>query len=196
MGQPNYRSVKVPEGKKPTEYTTHERRAEVLQVIEEAGHPDAVNQAELARRYEVNRSTVHRDFKRLREFVLDEIDEERVDTISQLGYQKVIKGLIEQEDFGKAARALDSWNGWLFDRGKVDKEPDKVEADVDVRKRETKVYAGVDLSDMPGIDPDRTVGARFETDDEDETESAAPMTNGVDIPLPEDERESEGEGDE
>lgn len=206
MGQPDYRAIKVPEGKKPTEYSVHERRAEILKAIEQAGHPDAINKAELARRYDRDRRAIYRDFERLREFILDDIGPDRVDTISQIGYQKAIKGLLNQEEFAKATRALDSWNEWLFDRGKVDKSPDKQEVDATVdatvEKREAKVYAGVDLSQMPGVDPSRVIGARVDDDEEMEGESPdAPTLAGddesaVDIPLAENGSDTEDEGDE
>lgn len=39
---PNYESVDMP-AKTPTEYNTDERRAELLQLVRQAGHPRAIN---------------------------------------------------------------------------------------------------------------------------------------------------------
>lgn len=50
--QPDYLAVKLP-AKPRTEYSYAERRGEILQLVEQAGHPAVLNQAELADRYGV-----------------------------------------------------------------------------------------------------------------------------------------------
>ena len=66
---PNYATTEPPEGKPTEEYTTHERRAEILQLLTETGSPFAIKQVRLAERYDVAESTISRDMDRLRESV-------------------------------------------------------------------------------------------------------------------------------
>ena len=125
----NYRRVSIPEQKPPGEYHWTERRAEILQLVEEAGHPRKINQARLAERYGVSTAQICKDMKRLRKFITENIDEERVDAITETVYQKAVSELMDQGEYKDAVKAVESWNDWLMDRGKVDKEPDKHEVD-------------------------------------------------------------------
>ena len=123
----DYRAANVPEQKPPNEYTYVERRAEELQLIEEAGHPRAISQTRLADRYGVSQGQISQDIDRLRDYINENIDESTVDAITETVYQKSIKELVEAGDYKDAVKAVESWNDWLMDRGKVDKEPDKVD---------------------------------------------------------------------
>ena len=123
----DYRAVNVPEDKPPSEYTYVERRAETLQLIEEAGHPRAISQTRLAERYGVSQGQISQDIDRLRTFITDNIDEDTVDSITETVYQKSIRELVENGNYKDAVKAVESWNDWLMDRGKVNKEPDKHE---------------------------------------------------------------------
>lgn len=129
--EPDYRAVEVPEQKPPEEYHWTQRRAEILQLVEEAGHPRAINQARLSDRYGVSEAQISKDMKRLRKYITNRIDEQRVDTITQTVFQKAIREMVENGEYMDAVKATEKWNNWLFDRGKVDKEPDKHEVDGD-----------------------------------------------------------------
>jgi hypothetical protein len=123
----DYRSIEVPETKAATEYTYAERRAEILKLVEEAGHPRAINQTRLADRYGCAQSNISNDIDVLREYITDNIDETTVDAITETVFQKSIRELVEQGDYKDAVKAVESWNNWLMDRGKVEEEPDKVD---------------------------------------------------------------------
>lgn len=123
----DYRAINIDESQAPDEYHWTERRAEILKLVEEAGHPRAVNQSQLADRYGVSEPQICKDMKRLREYINSELDETRVDAITQTVYQKSIKELMDQKEYQKAVKAVESWNDWLMDRGRVEKEPDKHE---------------------------------------------------------------------
>jgi len=127
--EPDYRAVNVPEDKPPAEFTYVERRAETLQIIEQAGHPRAINQSRLADRYDVSQGQISQDVDRLRGYIVDNIDETTVDSITETVYQKSVQELMSNGDYKDAVKAVESWNDWLMDRGKVDKEPDKHEVD-------------------------------------------------------------------
>jgi hypothetical protein len=127
----DYRSIEVPETKAATEYTYAERRAEILKLIEEAGHPRAINQTRLADRYGCAQSNISNDIDVLREYITTNIDETTVDAITETVFQKSIRELVEQGDYKDAVKAVESWNDWLMDRGKVEQEPDKHEIEGD-----------------------------------------------------------------
>jgi hypothetical protein len=125
----NYRAVDVPEQTPPEDYHWTERRAEILQLVEEAGHPRKVNQSRLADRYGVSEAQISKDMGRLRKFIVENIDETRVDSITETVYQKAVSELMDQGEYKDAVKAVESWNDWLMDRGKVEKEPDKHKVD-------------------------------------------------------------------
>jgi len=125
----DYRAVEVPNDKPPEEYQYTERRAEILQLIEEAGHPRSINQTRLGERYGVSQGQISKDISRIRDYIVDNIDERTVDSITETVYQKSIRELMDKGDHYKAVKAAESWNNWLMDRGKVEKEPDKHEVD-------------------------------------------------------------------
>jgi len=127
--EPDYRAVNVPEGKPPSEYTYVERRAETLKLIEQAGHPRAINQTRLADRYDVSQGQISQDVDRLRSFIVENIDSDTVDSITETVYQKSVQELMSNGEYKDAVKAVESWNDWLMDRGKVAKEPDKHEVD-------------------------------------------------------------------
>lgn len=132
---PDYTTVKVPDDKPPTEYTTHERRADLLRRCITAGSPYAVNQSDQAERYNVDRSTVSRDMKRLRESVDDALGEDAKLTTKTI-FERALLDLREADDWRASKAALDcvmEWNDWLADLGLQEREPDR--AEVDVRSR-------------------------------------------------------------
>ena len=127
----DYRAIEVPTDKPPQEYTYAERRAEILQLIEEAGHPRAINQSRLGERYGCAQSNISNDVSVLREYITSNIDETTVDTITETVYQKSIRELVDNGEYKDAVKAVESWNDWLMDRGKVEQEPDKHEIEGD-----------------------------------------------------------------
>jgi len=121
----DYRATNVPDDKAPKEYTYAERRAEILKLIEQAGHPRAINQTRLAERYGCDQSNISNDVSVLREFIVDNIDERTVDSITETVYQKSVQELMSNGEYKDAVKAVESWNDWLMDRGKVEREADK-----------------------------------------------------------------------
>ena len=123
----DYRAIDIPEDKVPSEYHWTERRAEILQLIEKAGHPAKVSPTRLAERYGVTKSQISQDKDRIQEYIVDNIDPVQVDGITETVYKKSIKELVDNGEYKDAVKAVESWNNWLMDRGKVDKEPEKIE---------------------------------------------------------------------
>lgn len=122
----DYSQVPIPDDRPPAEYTYNERRAEILQLIERKGHPWGFNYTQLGDRYGVTRQQIAKDFKRLKDWYGDRIGEDATQA-SDLAYRRIVQEHMDNGDYEKARRALDSWNGWLEDRGFEDKEPEKVE---------------------------------------------------------------------
>lgn len=135
---PDYTTVEPPDDKLPEEYTTHERRADILQAIIEVGEPSAVNQRALSARYKVHESTVSRDMDRLRESINEHLGTDAKFTTRTL-YQHVVRELLSEDDWRATKAAWDvaqEWNEWLAEIGEQHREPKRSEVDVDVRSRE------------------------------------------------------------
>jgi len=120
-----YTEIPIPD-KPREEYTYNERRAEILKMIEEKGHPWGFNYSQLGREYGVSHEMIRKDFKRLKEYYRNRVGSEAKET-SELAYRRIVKGHMDNNEFDKARKALDSWNEWLQDTGHQEKEPDKVD---------------------------------------------------------------------
>jgi len=150
---PNYRQIRVPEDVPPEEYSYSQRRAEILQLIEEAGHPDALNQAQLGRRYEVDRSSICRDFKRLREFLRETIGDHR-HAVSATVFRKAIREHVEAGEWSDAIDAVESWNDWLREEGARDTEPEELAVEMSASDRYADLVGQASsdpLSDVEGV---------------------------------------------
>lgn len=112
---PDYLSVDLP-SKPPEEYSYKERRARLLQLVIEQGHPDAINQTEMADRFGVTQQQVSKDIKRLGEYVHGQVlDRNRRALIVQSVTQRAIRGLLEDGDYRKAAKTAMEYDEWATD---------------------------------------------------------------------------------
>jgi len=110
---PDYGAVEIP-SKPPTEFTYHERRADILDQIRDLGHPSMLNQTELADRYGVCQQQISKDISRLAESVREHVvDRDRrafaVDTV----VQRSIRGLLEEGEYRQAAKTAMEWDDWV-----------------------------------------------------------------------------------
>lgn len=188
--QPEYAAIDVPDDKDPSEYDYRERRADILRRMQEGPYaPWELNQTQMADEYGVSRQTIHKDVhERIKPYM-----EERLGDAAELETNELFRSIIgnirtdaerlrEEGEYDAAARAdkraadvTEKWFDWLFDYGVKERAPDKHEIDADVSTDETEVkaYAGFDLTEMPGVDPDRMVGMAVDDDtdgDEDDAE--------------------------
>lgn len=113
-GQPDYDSLDVPT-KPPEDYHYTERRSEILQLIQQRGHPRAINQSQLAERYGVSQQQISKDLDRLGEYYTENLGERR-DLVTEAVFHRSITGLLEEEEWRKAAQTLKDWNEWLRER--------------------------------------------------------------------------------
>ncbi len=111
-GDIDYRAVDVPDGKPPAEMSYVERRKEILDLIEKRGSPRLVNGARLAERYGCTRQMIHKDLNRLAEWA-DEHQGDRETLEGEVLYWRCIRGLLEDDEFRKAAQTLSDYHDWL-----------------------------------------------------------------------------------
>jgi predicted transcriptional regulator len=109
---PDYGAVEIP-AKPPTEYHYTERRAELLQMIEEVGHPDALNQTELADRYGVTQSQISKDLDRLATHVRERLEDRdrRAFTVDAV-LQKCLRELLKEGEYRKASKTALEYEEW------------------------------------------------------------------------------------
>jgi len=124
----NYFEIKVPEDKDPKKYNTNERRAELLQMIMTAGHPDAIGRVESARRYGVTHVAIVKDIQVLGECMKHFLGD-KVRMITPVVFNRVIRDLMKgtNKDKFNAAKLLGDWNSWMFDTGLQEKVADKID---------------------------------------------------------------------
>lgn len=95
---PNYAAVEPDPEKHPSEYSTVERRADVLDHIVSRGSPSAISQSRLAERYEVVQSTISRDVDVLGEAVNEQVGD-RLRLATKALHDKLIADLSEADDW-------------------------------------------------------------------------------------------------
>lgn len=110
--QINYRAVEVPDSKDPENYTYAERRAEILDLVEKRGSPRLVNGCRLADRYGCTRQNIYNDLDRLAEWAEDTQGDREVLEGDAL-YWRCIQGLLEDDEYRKAAQTLSDYHDWL-----------------------------------------------------------------------------------
>ena len=138
---PDYSTIKPPDEKPKPEFDHHERRADLLRRVISAGSPYAVNQSNLADEYAVDRSTICRDMKRLRESVDDALGDDAKLTARTV-FERVLEDLHDADDWRASRAAFETvmdWQEWLAELGEQHREPNRSELDVDVRSRSVDV---------------------------------------------------------
>lgn len=126
-----YSNIHIPEDKNPKDYTYLERRAEILKLIIEAGHPSNVSRNQLAKRYGVHHTQIVQDIQAIAKEISKEMKElgTDADLITKAVYEKTIKDLIKGNNRDKfnAMKAIESWNNYLFNIGARQKTPERHE---------------------------------------------------------------------
>lgn len=126
----DYDAVNVPDGKAREDYSYVERRAEILERIERAGHPNALNKSELAREYGVNHTSIGRDFDALAEYVAANLDRNHSFIMDRV-LRGAVRNLVDDGEHYKAAKAAEKWYDWLADVGEVTRAPERRELNMD-----------------------------------------------------------------
>jgi transposase-like protein len=124
----DYKQISIPDDTPQDEYNYNQRRAAILQLIEERGHPWGLNKSELARQFGVSDTQIHKDLDRLKDYYSNLIGEHAKEA-TEIAYRRILQEQMNEGEYEKARRTLDSWNGWLQDTGHQEKEPDQHEVD-------------------------------------------------------------------
>lgn len=110
--EPNYSAIDLP-SKDRTEYSYVERRAELLQLIKEAGHPRALNQTEVADRYGVTQQQISKDLDRLASHIRECVaNRSRRALVVDATVNRAIRGLLDDGEYRKAARTAMEYDEW------------------------------------------------------------------------------------
>lgn len=75
-----------------------------------------------------------------------------VDAITSTVFQTAVQELMDDDEYRKAVKTVADWNDWLGDRGHVEREPERLEANVSLEDQfmsNLKDYHGGDQDDDP-----------------------------------------------
>lgn len=109
---PDYISIDLP-SKPPEEYDYRQRRARLLQLITEHGHPDAINQTEMAERFGVSQQQISKDIDRLGAYVHGQVlDRDQRALIVQSVTNRALRGLLDDGEYRKAAKTAMEYDEW------------------------------------------------------------------------------------
>ena len=135
----DYEAVSIPEDTPPSEYHWTERRAEILQRIEEKGHPSAVSQTELKNRYDVSHSQISQDMDALAEHVRDRLhDRGRRALVVDTVVQRCVHELMNDGQYRAAAKTALEWEEFAASLTDLDELHDRV-ADLETSTAPAKV---------------------------------------------------------
>jgi len=123
-GADSYRGVKLPDRDDipRKHWRAHERRAELLQRIEAAGHPRELNQSALGEEYGVSQQQISKDFKKIGAKIRDSLDADRRALAVNSTVQRSIKGLLENEQWYRAGKLALEWDKWVAESDIEDKD--------------------------------------------------------------------------
>ncbi|WP_458211032.1 hypothetical protein [Haladaptatus sp. NG-SE-30] len=110
----DYAAVDIPDDKPPEEYHYTSRRAEILQLLEEAGHPRRLNQSRLADRYGCTPSNINNDMDVLAKYIDEKLGDRRI-MITESVFHRAMEGLLDREEYRKAAQTVKDWNEFIND---------------------------------------------------------------------------------
>jgi hypothetical protein len=114
--EPDYSAVDLPDKPRTEWHYTH-RRAELLQLVREAGHPDDLNQTELAERYGVTQQQISKDLRRLGDSIRERLtDPDRRLLTVEATVNRSIRGLLDEGEYRKAAQTALEYDEWIHER--------------------------------------------------------------------------------
>lgn len=127
----NYREINAPDDKPPEEYTTAERRAEIFDAIERAGHYRNLQRSyrQLGEQYDVTKQQIRKDIVKVLDWKKENLSPHAKAELETLK-TKAIEELIKAEEFAAAYQIMSQHYRNLQAMGEEDKEPDKVEQEI------------------------------------------------------------------
>jgi hypothetical protein len=127
---PNYRAISPPEEKSRADYSYVERRAELYDLVEQAGHYRNLerSQRDLARRYDVSHTTIRKDLKRIREWKAERLGDDAEAELETLK-TKAVDDLLDAGKSDKAYYLMMNHYETLMEAGVKDSAADEVQVD-------------------------------------------------------------------
>lgn len=125
---PNYRALSPAEEKPRTDYTYAERRAELYDAIERAGHYRNLERStrKLGDRYGVSHTTIRKDIQAILDWKSNHLGE-NVDAELETLKTKAVQEALEEGEAGKAYSIMSEHLQNLQSLGIKEEEPDAVE---------------------------------------------------------------------
>lgn len=124
----DYAATHIPdEQKRPKwEWGTDERRAYLYAQLREAGHPDNIEQTyeEYGDEFGISKVSIWRDFNKIREYIRFHAGSKAVSNTETL-VDKAVRMELDNGNGYKALQAQLDYNEWLFELGRLDREPDR-----------------------------------------------------------------------
>ena len=150
----DYRNVDIPTDKDSEEYTYAERRAEILTLIEQSGHPGLLSRSQLANRYGCSHSTISNDINNVLADYVDEILGSRRLLTTHAVIEKSVQELIAEGEYRKAAQTILDFNKWVDDYRDAEEFEDRLAEIEDQLSREGEVaeIGGLTSNGDGGVD--------------------------------------------
>jgi len=128
----NYREINPPTDTPREEYTPAERRAEIFDMIERAGHYRNLQRsyAEIGDRYGVSHEMIRKDINRILEWKRENLSPHAKVELETLK-TKAVQEYIDQGEYAKAYKIMSEHYENLQSMGEEEKEPDKHEVEGD-----------------------------------------------------------------
>lgn len=169
-GGDDYTKIPIPdEAVRPKwEWETAERRAYLLGLLREYGHPNAVPQKQKAigEEFGVSQQTISNDFDVLRKYIRYNAGDKAIST-TELVAQKAVAGAIENEEYYDALRAQLEYNEWLFDLGRLERQPRKQQIEKTSVSVETSELSDEEEEHLAMLDEKLREGQSIEVFDRD-----------------------------
>lgn len=125
--EPNYRTLSPPDDKEPVDYSWSERRSELYDMIERAGHYRNLerSQRELGRRYDVSHTTIRRDIEAILAWKNERMGDNAESELEMLKTAAVQK-LIDENKTDKAYYLMKNHYETLMEAGVKERAADDV----------------------------------------------------------------------
>jgi len=127
----HYDRAEIPKGKRRKDYNYIERRAEILKLISEAGHPKSISQSKLAAEYGVSQVQISHDMKAIAEQISRTMGS-KADLLFFTVFDTAMRKQMESGHHDKAVQTAEKFSNFLFRRGSMEEKAKKIEVDSNV----------------------------------------------------------------
>lgn len=131
--RPNYRAINPPREKGREDYSYVERRAELYDLMEQAGHFRNLEKStrDLGDRYDVSHTQIRKDIARIREWKADKLGDHAAADL-ELIKTRAVQDLLDRGDADKAYYLMMNHYETLMETGAAPRAAEEVEVDGDL----------------------------------------------------------------